>query len=149
MAARRLLIIMFLLLAISTLAAALVPPPEQRGETGRSTPSRSTATAATEGAGRGSLVAARVAAGGKPDRIRVSAGDQLSLVVSSPYPSEVYVPSFGLTGFAEPGAPARFDFLTERPGRFDVVTRGEGPVATIVVRRAELNPEARPAARRP
>ena len=137
MAARRLLIIMFLLLAISTLAAALVPAPERRAdETGQGS-SSSTAATAAEPAPRGDLVEARLSAGGKPERVRVSTGDQISLVVSSPQPRDVSLPAFGLIEFAEPGAPARFDLLIEQAGQFDVIAEGEGSVATIVVRRAK------------
>jgi hypothetical protein len=140
-----LLIVMLLLLGISTLAAALVPPPEQGENTESST---STPRAATpKERPRGDRVAAQVSARGgrRPERVRVSAGDQLALVVETPRPGEIAVPAFGLIEFAEPGAPARFDILIERDGRFEVTADRAGTVARIVAtERRSVSPEARP-----
>ena len=132
MAARRLLIVMLLLLGISTLAAALVPPPERGTETESST--STTRSAPTRERTEGERVAAEVTArsGGRPEAVRVSTGDQLALVVKVARPAEVEVPAFGLTEFAEPGVPARFDVLVDEPGRFEVNAQREGTVATIV-----------------
>jgi hypothetical protein len=134
MAARRLLIVMLLLLGISTLAAALVPPPE-RDETPTETSAPPTSRARESP--QGERVAAQVsaAASGRPDRIRVASGDQLALVVKSPRPAEIAVPAFGLIDFAERGAPARFDILVERSGRFEITAERQGTVATIAAER--------------
>jgi hypothetical protein len=136
MAARRLLIVMLLLLGISTLAAALVPPPEREStETEESTAT----TRATKERPPGKRVAAEVSArgGGRRKLIQVSLGDQLALVVESARPAEIAVPAFGLIEFAEPGAPARFDMLIRRRGRFDVTAERAGTVATIVAERGK------------
>ena len=148
MAARRLLIIMVLLLAISTIAAALVPAPERRTDEARPTTSSAPSMPKDERPDGGELVATRVPASGGARDVRVSVGDQLSLVVSRATPGDVSVPSFGLIDYAEPGAPARFDLLLERPGRFEVTAEGEGVLATIVVGSGDVNPEARPGGRR-
>jgi hypothetical protein len=136
MAARRLLIVMLVLLGISALAAALVPPPErQEGGTG------STTSTTEKGADRGrpgERVEAEVsAAAGRPEEVRVSQGDQLALIVETKRPTEIAVPDFGLIEFAEPGAPARFDMLVDRDGRFEVTAERQGTVAAIVAERAK------------
>lgn len=134
MAARRLLIVMVVLLAASTLAAALVPVPEEaEDEATTSAPTTAGGDAPPSG---GEVVEAEVAARSAAAReIRLSPGDQLSLVVTRSHPGEVRVPAFGLAQFAEPGAPARFDVLVRRPGRFAVRADGAGTVATIVATR--------------
>jgi hypothetical protein len=134
MAARRLLIVMLVLLGISTLAAALVPPPER--ESTQTETTNSTATRAQEPR-HGERVAAEVSASrrGRPERVRVSTGDQLALVVNAPRPAEVAIPAFGLIEFADRGAPARFDILIERSGRFDVTAERRGTVARIAAER--------------
>jgi hypothetical protein len=134
MAARRLLIVMLLLLGISTLAAALVPPPDRESTQTENSTSRPTQTREPP---QGERVAGEVSAAvsRRLDRIRVSTGDQLALVVKTPRPAEIAVPAFGLIEFAEPGAPARFDILVERPGRFEVTAERRGTVATIAASR--------------
>jgi hypothetical protein len=136
MAARRLLIVMLVLLGISALAAALVPPPERQRE-GAGSPTSTT----EERADRerpGERVEAEVsAAARRPEEVRVSQGDQLALVVETESPAEIAVPDFGLIEFAEPGAPARFDMLIDRDGRFEVTAERQGTVAAIVAVRAK------------
>lgn len=136
MAARRLLIVMLVLLGISTLAAALVPPPEeQQGTTERPT---STSQRMGQEPRPGERVAAEIsAASAKPEEVRLTQGDQLALVVQTERPAEIAVPDFGLIEFAEPGAPARFDILVERDGRFEVTAGRGGTVATIVAERGK------------
>lgn len=136
MAARRLLIVMVILLATSTLAAALVPVPEEQGADEERTTTPPAASVEADSGDR-EVVEAEVAAGaGRPREIRVDPGDQLSLTVTRSAPGPVTLPAFGLAGFAEPGAPARFDILIRRPGRFEVKAEGSGTVATIVASEA-------------
>ena len=52
--------------------------------------------------------------------VRVKVGDLVELTVTSAEPDSASVPELGLTDAAAPGAPARFSFLADRPGRFDV-----------------------------
>jgi len=139
MAARRLLIIMLLLLGISTLAAAFVPPPEREATRSESSTSKSTSR---EGLPAAELVKREVTSSGRraPQRVRVARGDQLTLVVKSDRPGQITVPAFGLIEFAEPGAPARFDILIERQGRFEVNAERQGAVATIVAERPTAQP---------
>ena len=136
MAARRLLIIMVVLLTISTLAAALVPPPQERGDTTTSTSTSTTTRERATKEPKGSdLVRAEVPVpqgGEAPREVRVQAGDQLALVVTSRQPGEVSIPDFGLIEFAGPGNDASFDLLVEEEGRFPVRFQGSGEVATIV-----------------
>jgi hypothetical protein len=138
MGARRLLIVMLVLLTISTLAAALVPPTERRRERSERTGARTdrTDTARRQAAPRGGAVEALVDAGGhRPPTITVSPGDTLSLGISSQEAGEVEVPAFGLVKAVAPAAPARFELLLRRPGRFEVrMVEGNRRVATIRVR---------------
>lgn len=138
---------MVVLLAISTLAAALVPPPEDRDDESSTTSSTTTTTtepvaeaARTGKQSESKHISAEVSLGGRgarPERIEVSPGDQLSLLVSSPDPGEVSLPDFGLLQFAGPGSPAHFDLLLEEQGEHDVRFRSRGTIATIEVRRAQ------------
>jgi hypothetical protein len=145
MAARRLVALMLVLLAVSTLAAALTAPaPEREPRT-------------TEDAGEprsrnrsGRLIEGALdASSRRPDTVEVQSGDQLALTVRSPIPGQVEIPAFGLLEDVAPRAPARFDLLLERPGRFEVRLAGRGRlIGAIVVRprRVERGPKgpARP-----
>ena len=141
MAARRLLIVMLLLLAVSTLAAALVPPPQRSGEPGSTSAAGRQKGGSSEGGasqGRGHLIQTRISAQARkrPTRVLVGRGDQLELTVSSTRTAAVSIPAFGLTDFAEPGDPARFDVLVDRAGAFEVRVDGAGTAARIVSRPA-------------
>jgi plastocyanin len=135
MAARRLLIIMVVLLTISTLAAALVPPPQERGEETSTSTSTTTKERTTKEPRGSDLVRAEVPVpqgDEAPREVRVQAGDQVALVVTSRQPGEVSIPDFGLIEFAGPGNDASFDLLVEEAGQFPVRFQGSGEVATIV-----------------
>lgn len=69
-------------------------------------------------------------------RVSVEAGDRLTLVVQVDRPSEVSIRGLGLTGFADPYAPARFDILLRDPGSFPVYTVPGGRSGVIEVSRA-------------
>jgi hypothetical protein len=123
MAARRLLIVMLVLLGLSTLAAALVPQGSLREE------GTSTGTTTTQPLQTAPPVPA-TAAVPPPVKIKVGngvpvvlakRGQRFTLLVSSPFPTELDIPEFGLVGFAAPNAPARFELLTEAPGKFGVL----------------------------
>ena len=111
---------MLVLLGVSTLAAALVPPlPEDDEETTTTTSVTSPRTSSLPAGGL--LVSETLDAGAKGvERIRLGLGDQLVLRVVSPRPGEVAVPSLGLLADVAPLAPARFDILARREGRFGV-----------------------------
>lgn len=138
MAARRLLLVMLLLLVISSLAAALVPPPPQRDgtTTETTTAKRGKPPPAPPQAGR--LVRESVSARGRPRRIALAPGDQLSLRVTSPRFVQVTIPTLGLLDSAGPGSPARFSLLAPRPGSHPVRPLAGGrTIARIIVRRPE------------
>jgi hypothetical protein len=62
----------------------------------------------------------------------VHVGDQLTLLVSCPFPTELSIPEFGQYGFAAPDAPARFELLAETPGNFGVLLEPSGKVAARI-----------------
>jgi hypothetical protein len=116
--ARRLLIVMLVLLGLSTLAAALVPPQREPGGTATT---QTTSPRTSKLPPGGELVRATIdAEGRRPARIEVSLGDQLALGVHSRRPGEIEVTGLGLIEDVAPGAPARFDILARRAGRFEV-----------------------------
>ena len=160
MAARRLLIILLLLLGISTLAAALVPPRALRDATSEQTTTQRTEPAPAPaqpaplghhfpvtieiGGKRVPVVAcsARQQKRGRCEPIRV--GDRLTLTVLSRRPAGIEIPSFGLTGFAAPAAPAIFELLFRSAANYGIRFTDTGRVAArIQVLAAGAMPRAR------
>jgi hypothetical protein len=149
MAARRLLIIMVVLLVISSVAAALVPPPTERSTT-EDTEEREAARD-REGEPSGELLRQTIEAeAARPERIAARVGDQLALTVNARAFRQVEIPSFGLLEPAEPGAPAHFDILLDRPGSFLVRLLESGrAIARIEARKpARISRSARSAGSR-
>ncbi len=139
MAARRLIVVMLVLLGLSTLVAALVPAPDRSGSgsdpakggggAGRpATPPRSPT------AGPAGLVNAQITvAGGAPQVVEVKAGQRLLLEVGGAVGDDISIPAFGLTETMTPSAPARFDLIVDRAGRFPVRAFGAArAVGTIL-----------------
>jgi hypothetical protein len=137
-AARRLIAVMLVLLFLSSLAAALAPVENTTNDE----PPPPTPPASATVANTGKLVRATLDAGAKPpDRVTAHVGDQLQLRVTGPRPDTVDIPAFGATADLDPVAPAMFDLLLDRKGRFTVRLLEERREAgTIVVR---TNPPAR------
>lgn len=134
MAARRLLIVMLILLGLSTLAAALVPQHSLRdGATTRTTTTQPTTTTQTETA-PAFVPPTKITVGSKkfPIVSPVPVGEQLVLLVSSPFPTQLEIPEFGQIGFAAPKAPARFELLPTAPGTFGVLFAPSGKVAAQI-----------------
>jgi hypothetical protein len=146
MAARRLIIVLVVLLAISVLAAALAP--ERRSGRFPGGESTSTTTAEEEPAKpTGDLVEAELAASAeKPQTVRATVGERLSLSVSSRRPIEVGIEALGLIGNAAPTAPAVFDVLLREPGRLPVTDTTTGRIVgrLIVEPRDRRSPTPRP-----
>lgn len=157
MAARRLLIIMLLLLGVSSVIAIALPDPnrddstsEQKAATGSTGETGATGESGTSGAtGEGDSDPVGASAGPgrevagetidldarKPERIRAKAGSRMILTVKSKSGSEVEIEGLGLTGFADPYAPAVFDvILPPEPGRYQVSAPEARPSAVIDTR---------------
>lgn len=117
------------------------------GEAGEASTSGTTGEAGSPGAGgeddkSHGTAAAGQAAGPEPitvdldaDRtreIKADAGSRVILTVRSNAGSEVEVEGLGLSGFADPYAPAVFDVILPRePGKYAVRAPGKKPVASI------------------
>ena len=56
----------------------------------------------------------------KRQRRRLAAGEPAIVTVAVQAPGEVEIPGLGLLHSAEPGTPARFDVLVNRPGRYEI-----------------------------
>ena len=157
MAARRLVMVMLVLLGLSTLAAAFVPPPSSRnGTTTQATRTRVPSQAEQAPPTGGRLVEASVTiTNGKPRTIRLRPGDELRLSVGGGFGDLVEIPAFGLTETMSPYAPAQFDLIPDREGRFAVRAVDANRVAAwIVVSEqqtgcAAARPRARPGRQRP
>jgi hypothetical protein len=135
MAARRLLVVMFVLLAISMAAWVLAPTRPGDDEPTTTTPGDGSAAAAQPTRGR--LREATLRADAQPRRLRLRTGDQLALTVRSQRPGQVAIRRLGLLEDVGPLAPARFDLLAERPGRYELQILGRGrPIGVLIVRSA-------------
>ena len=126
MAARRLIVVMLVLLGLSTLVAALVPAPQQSqvgpgGATGPATPGKQTRPPGSASPEAGGTVTARIRVShGAPEVVDVRPGQRLVLLVGGPVGDDISIPAFGLTETMTPSAPARFDLIVDRSGRFAV-----------------------------
>lgn len=131
MAARRLILAMLFLLVLSSIIVALIPVESDRSD-GTSTTSTTTATPAAD---EGKLIIRQVSADAqKPAKIKMKAGDQLRLTVTSPVPNVVEIEEFGGFEDVDPNFPAKFDLLPLEPGEFPVrLLNPAGLVATIEV----------------
>lgn len=151
MAARRLLIVMLLLLGLSTLAAALVPQDALREGTTDTTDTEETESVPVDTVPAGKDLEATIRA--DPARIqviRLVAGDQLSLTITSARFDQVEIPGLGLVRAVGPSAPAQFELLAETPESYGVrLVEANRLIGRIEVReRAQAPPtEARPQAR--
>ncbi len=138
MAARRLVILMVVLLAASTVAAALAPQSDQSDDETTTTATTTTEVAPPDRVLDRELVHATIDSGAEtPRTIEVEIGDQLALVVETPEPVQIEIPGFGLLEDADPDAPARFDLLVAREGKFPVraltLEDGDRVLGTIAV----------------
>lgn len=134
MAARRLLIVLVLLLAASIGAAALAP--DRRGSLLPEESSSSTTTTSTAVEPTGAALTERLdASPDEPETVRAEPGDQLALTVGVPdEPGRtIAIDDFGVTEFAEPEAPARFDLLLRDAGSFAITDERGDVVGRIVV----------------
>lgn len=148
MAARRLLIVMLVLLGISSVIAIVIPepnrddpPPEETAVTGAT---GTTGTTGTTGDAEGPkpkepeaesnpLEKTVQLGASEPVEIKAKPGTRMILTVNSKEGSEVEIEGLGLTGFADPFAPAVFDLiLPPEPGRFQVGAPEGKPDATII-----------------
>ncbi|HZJ29068.1 MAG TPA: hypothetical protein VFD37_03655, partial [Solirubrobacterales bacterium] len=149
MAARRLLIVMLILLAISVAAAALAPEPADRdsdqsaaqtelpegagwGDESDADGGASDGGDAGDGGAEGRLTRT-VAVGDTVQRVRVARGVHLTLLMRGDEAAEVEIPGLGLIEWMDPAAPARFELLLDRPGRYEVIADGERVVAELLV----------------
>ncbi len=134
---------MLMLLAVSTLAAALIPP-QARRQVASSTTSTTT-TPPTSAATGGRLVERTVRVAGRGStRVMIRLGDQLALTVRVGFPDQVSIPAFGLIADATSDAPAHFDLLPDRTGRFDVELVERGRVAAVIEVASKREPDKAP-----
>jgi hypothetical protein len=141
MAARRLIVVMLVLLGVSTLVAALVPTPERSGDgsgnasgpAGAGRPNQPPRSAFPQA--RGLLTARIRVSAGPPQVVDVEPGQRLVLLVGGPVGDDISIPAFGLTETMMPSAPARFDLIVDRRGRFAVRAFGADRVVGRIVSR--------------
>jgi hypothetical protein len=135
MAARRLLIVMLVLLGISTLLAALLGPQHslRDGTTSATTTTQPTTTTAAVPS-PAFLPPTKITVGAKkfPVVSPVRVGQQLVLLVSSRFPTQLEIQEFGQLGFASPNAPARFELLPTAPGTVGIQFLPSGKVAAQI-----------------
>jgi hypothetical protein len=129
-AARRLIMALIVLLVVSTAAAALIPVDNDPDPEPTSTPAETTQAA-------GQLIRKTLRVGAAaPGTIRIHAGDQLVLRVTSPVPKQVEISDLGELDDVDRDAAASFDLLISEPGTYDVRLVDSGrAVGRIVVGR--------------
>jgi hypothetical protein len=122
---RRITITLVIAVALATLAASLSPPPREE-------PPRNAAPANDRGGRQGrspdqsgqvvrfTFDASTIRA---PKITKLRTGAHVVVTVRVPAPGEVAIERLGLVDAATPAAPATFDLLLERPGRFEALYR--------------------------
>jgi hypothetical protein len=138
MAARRLLIVLLVVISVSTLAAALAPRPEpdrNRTQTSdRIAPGKGGPERAEPARPPGKAFEAIVIDDGKGGSVRLQVGDQLTLTVRSRKTDQVEIRGLGALEPVAPEAPARFDLIADRPGRFPIrLADANRHLATIII----------------
>ena len=118
---RRALLLFAIVLGLAAIATAISQPPRERetGDGGRSG-ARPTATPNPAPAGGLPSVQVRFPASERPVRRRLEVGRAATVSVAVAQPGEVSLPELGLTSYAEPLTPARFEVLAEEPARVGV-----------------------------
>ncbi len=136
MAARRVVMLLIGVLVLASVVAAFLPTPPRHARG----PGRTSTDAASERDAkpkrRGRLVEATVdASTRRPHVVRARRGDELSLAIRSAGADQVEIPAFGLIESVSRDDPARFDFLVDQPGRYEVrLVDLDRSVARIVAR---------------
>ena len=128
---RRALLAIALILGLSALLAALAPGGEEGSdESGDSSPAVPSPQAAAP-------ARALTFDAAMPRDQTVPAGARVTLEVRVAGAGQVNLTGFGLNAPAQPGTPAIFDVLADRPGRFELrfapVTGPESGAGTLVV----------------
>ena len=133
MQARRAVLAFAIALMLAAVVASLAPP----APPGRRQLAPPPAPAATEpdspaGTGDDTLELTADAGARRPLERRVRRGARVVLTVKVPEPGDVTVPALGLYAAADSTAPAVFDVLAERAGRFEVVFSAHGAKPRVV-----------------
>jgi hypothetical protein len=132
MGRRRLILLAALVLGVSAIVASLSTPERDGSSDQPPEEARPGRTREPTGPTRELTVDAR-----RPRRVAIEAGTHVVLHVEVPEAGEVTIPGLGLDRAAEPGTPALFDILADRPARFDIAFRPIGGrprrAATLVV----------------
>ena len=125
---RRALLLFAIVLGLTALAAAATRPLDERRDR---RPQNPPAAAPSAGPVREARPAARARfhAGGRPRSHRIEARRRALVTVRADAPGQVELVGLGLIATAEPLTPARFEVLTARTGRFDVLYTPAGELA--------------------
>jgi hypothetical protein len=134
---RRAMLLFAIVLGLAALAAAL-----QRPSTNRSPkPSVEPPPALAQREAR-PTPQLRFDADNPRQRRRLGEGRRASVTVNVVKPGQVELAGLGLTAAAEPLTPARFDVLTPRPGRYEVLYTPAGELASRRVGMLIVSPPA-------
>lgn len=120
---RRALLLFAIVLGLAAIAASVSRQPEESS----SPPPRSPAATEPEAptveprpvTGAGAVTTIELDAGPR-ERVRVDAGQPITLEVSVAEPGLVEIPMLGLSAFGEPLTPARFELFPSDTGRIEV-----------------------------
>lgn len=121
---RRALLLFAIVLGLAAIAASVSRAPEEPSERAArpaTPPATETETAPTvsPGPAAGSAVELRFDAEREQTR-RLATGQPGTVLVEVDEPGQVEIPDLGLSGFADPLTPARFELFVSEPGRHEI-----------------------------
>lgn len=121
---RRALLLFAIVLGLAAIAASVSRPPDQpgdRAERPATPPATESDRTPTVERGPASEPAVELRFDVEREQTRrVATGQPVTLLVEVDEASQVEIPDLGLSGFAEPLTPARFELLVSDPGRHEI-----------------------------
>ena len=114
---RRALLLFAIVLGLAAIATSVSRPPERRERAQEPAVSEPVASPRPGSSPPREIVFEPAA---KPPTERLAAGSPATVVVEVLEPGQVEIEGLGLSGFAEPLTPARFDVLANREGTYTV-----------------------------
>jgi cytoskeletal protein RodZ len=132
---RRALLLFAIVLGMAALAASLSQPAEDRSSTAPADEPAERGPAEATPAPAPSAPAALSLVASENEAVRLPAGEAATLEVTVDQPGSVEIPGLGLSTSADHLTPARFDLLTNQPGRYELLFTPAGAEAAVAAGR--------------
>jgi len=121
---RRALLLFAIVLGLAAVAASVSRPPEEtsdRAERPASPPATNTERTPTVAPGTAPGPGLELSFDAELEQTRrLATGQPATVLVEVDEPGQVEIPDLGLSGFAEPLTPARFELFVSDPGRHEI-----------------------------